>query len=134
MKLSHTPGPWKAGRWSGRCMIAEHGFNHPGPDGGCVYTPLFYPMEEGGSFAGIVTEDPKVSVIWTEYNELKMRPADACLIAAAPDLLAALKAFLAIDDVIYLEDAGPSGEGWQSNELAGVFNAANAAIAKAEGR
>jgi hypothetical protein len=63
----------------------------------------------------------------------EQRDANARLIAAAPDLLAALKALVGNDSVRYLDDEGPRGEGWQSNELAAAIAAADAAIAKAEG-
>lgn len=60
-------------------------------------------------------------------------PYHARLIAAAPDLLAALKALMANEDVTGVWDCGPAAEGWQSDELQRLFFAASDAIAKAEG-
>lgn len=60
--------------------------------------------------------------------------ANAHLIAAAPELLKALKSLLALDAVRELWDDGPLGEGWQSDELSGAIAAGDAAIAKAEGK
>ena len=60
--------------------------------------------------------------------------ADARLICEAPALLVALKALLALDAVRMVDDQGPPGEGWQSEELVAVFVAAERAVARAEGR
>lgn len=60
-------------------------------------------------------------------------PENARLIAAAPDLLAALKTLLAIDAVRYANDKGPVHKGWQSDELVTAIFQADDAITKAEG-
>jgi hypothetical protein len=60
--------------------------------------------------------------------------ANARLIAAAADLLAALKGLVSCDAIRWLDDKGPVGEGWQSDALTALFAAADAAIAKAEGK
>ena len=63
-----------------------------------------------------------------EGNETR---ANARLIAAAPELLEALKKLLPFADG--LEDKGPLGEGYQSDELRAVLTQGHTAIAKAEG-
>lgn len=83
-----TPGPWKAGYWSGVCRIPEHNGNHPGPPE-CKYEPEFNEMrsdEFGSGFVGIAAEQPGVDVVSTSYGSLKILPADARLISAAPIL------------------------------------------------
>ena len=57
--------------------------------------------------------------------------ADAHLIAAAPDLLAALTAL--VERCEYLDDAGPCGEGYKSQEFDAEIEAARTAITKAKG-
>lgn len=99
-----TPGPWKAGYWSGVCRIPEHNGNHPGPPE-CKYEPEFNEMrsdEFGSGFVGIGAEQPGVDVVSTSYGSLKILPADAHLIAAAPTLwnhLLDLEEEVAIQDV-----------------------------------
>jgi hypothetical protein len=57
--------------------------------------------------------------------------ANGHLIAAAPDLLAALKVF--VDRFEDCEDASDGeGESWQSSELSDMIKVAKAAISKAE--
>jgi hypothetical protein len=83
-----TPGPWRVGAWSGRCHKPSHqGISHPGPRGAdpCVYTPEFV---EG--LYGIAAENG-VHVVSVSCDELVMTEDDAWLMAAAPDLLAALQ-------------------------------------------
>jgi hypothetical protein len=58
------------------------------------------------------------------FYPLKQRLADAALIAAAPDLLAALKS---AREQLQLYEAAASGENYNDTRI-------NAAIAKAEGR
>lgn len=99
--LAHTPGPWRAGYWSGRCHIQHR---HDGTS--CVYVDEFHPMGEDGSFVGIAAAEPGVSVVSLSYDELKIRVADAVLMAAAPELLAALKE---ARDRIHVEGCGVDG-------------------------
>lgn len=96
----HTPGPWEARHWG----AADH------------------EMEDGET-AFIVTA--------AESSGLLSRSnADARLIAAAPDLLAALKALLPVAEAF--ERQASKGAGGRRGGA--VFAAVRAAIAKAEGR
>jgi hypothetical protein len=117
----HTPGPW---RWHGyyllQDVLARDGGE--GRETNPYSTPCGYPIADDGSAGG-------------EYNSLiDIDSPDARLIAAAPDLLDALKTLIGIDAVRFADDKGPPGEGWQSNELVTAWGNAEAAIAKAEGR
>jgi hypothetical protein len=59
--------------------------------------------------------------------------ANARIIAAALDLLDALRTLYAYHEENHFWDEGPAGEGWQSEGLIAAIEAAKAAIAKAEG-
>lgn len=80
---AHTPGPWRVATRRG--------------------TDAFYIVEA----AGVEAAGPECPM-WQGYrvahvqdcNELMQNTANACLIAAAPDLLAALKACLASFDEV----------------------------------
>jgi hypothetical protein len=94
----HTPGPWKT--------VARN-----------------YPIADTGDYDGcweVLTGDPKKPIvqIWGDSDEDE---ANARLIAAAPDLLEALRRLLDSGDV---RDAAEKG----------ALAAARAAIAKAEGQ
>lgn len=113
-----TPGPWRA-KWTddGRCGgIAPDYHNHEGPD--C------YEYSRPG-FMNCPYQD---EIVTTDSGVYGPSPADARLIAAAPDLLAALKALVAEvesrDNVI---DEGADSDCEQ-------MISARAALAKAEGR
>ena len=104
----HTPGPWTlhpgAGKKSERYIWREA----PYPGGQCV--AAVYP--------GITGEDERaLDYPWSSRQEAA--DANAALIAAAPDLLAACHAALA-----YLDD----------EDSAGLVAEIAAAVAKAEGR
>jgi len=93
MEAKHTPGPWH---------IAEYGQDNDG-------NPKYY---------GIVRGDVTIANLGMSTNEnAKEKAANARLIAAAPDLLAAAKT---ITDCVALEQ-------WMWDDL-------RAAIAKAECR
>lgn len=87
MTEKHTPGPWRWGYFSGQCRKASHApGQHPGDRGAdpCVYDYKFEP--------GLVdlydgNDDLVVSV---DTESLPVSKANALLISAAPDLLAAL--------------------------------------------
>lgn len=83
-------------------------------------------VADGAYVKAIVTEYGSYTVAGctdTDIGSLAVREANACLIAAAPDLLAALKAAL------------PSLRGNQNRpSIKAAYDLAFAAIAKAEGR
>jgi hypothetical protein len=67
-----------------------------------------------------------------DYNELQQNAANACLIAAAPDLYAALAALLpAVDDEIEQRKFSGNDEDWSGLER--LSSAAHAALAAAKG-
>ena len=73
----------------------------------------------------------RVADVWaTDFPDGQ---ANARLIAAAPDLLAALKAIMATD-LPEMDDKGPQDEGYQSAERFSLWEQVNAVIAAAEGR
>lgn len=123
----HTPGPWVVGHWTGRCRIPEHEGNHPGGSA-CVYEPELYPGDDE-YIGGIASTKTGVDVVWTSYDELRIRPEDARLIAAAPELLEALERFMDADARAAGEDDGEIS----SEEYAAVVTGAKAAIRKAKG-
>jgi hypothetical protein len=57
-------------------------------------------MSEDGTLAGIAAAEPGRNIVWTEYDCLKIRPADAALIAAAPNLLSSC------EEVVMLINSG----------------------------
>jgi hypothetical protein len=136
-RVSHTLGPWTAGYWSGACHVPAHveARHHPGPPE-CHYDYQLNPMTEDGSFVGIASTDPTADVVGTAYDELKIRYADALLIAAAPDLLAALKR--AVDTIYAFHSIGLTGRNsvlaWELYQKSPEMTQINAALAKVEGR
>ena len=129
-----TPGPWRVGYRCGICRIPAHvkKGRHPGPPG-CVYVHEFWPGSVD-HVGGITSDVSTVDVVWTEYDELKIRPDDARLIAAAPDLYAALTALR--NEVIGALGIGLSDSIGYTNArcLDDKCQAAFAALAKATGR
>lgn len=104
--MSHTPGPW----------IADQPFEgHVANASGRLVCSAM------GHYDG-------------EEHTRKENVANARLIAAAPELLAALKAIWAFDEIRSATDCGPTNEGYPSPELFAARAAVEAAIAKAEGR
>ncbi len=104
-----TPGPWTIIGWCG-----EH------EDGGAAI--------EAAHGERIANTNSVYGSNWTAYH------ANAHLIAAAPELYAALKALMENHDITSLWDQGPEGEGWQSDELSQTLQDAEDALAKAEGK
>jgi hypothetical protein len=96
METKPTPGPWKVGSWSGRCKKLNHTGKHPGPNGEdpCVYEPFFIDVPYG------IAAEGGENVVSSQYDELVMSEADARLIAAAPDLIEALRWYVENDDTI----------------------------------
>ena len=109
---AHTPGPW---RWmNAHALVADYG-----PRRAILTTP---PIHSDGSLR-------------TRGDDGRLRNLDpnepnASLMAAAPELLAALRG--ALDALEYVARVDPtfSGFGVRADRIA----TANAAIAKAEGR
>lgn len=101
--MKHTPGPWVLNDSE---VVSEWGFSDQ---------DLFHPIKAEG--CGVVG--------WVDGTPIddEERQANAWLIAAAPDLLAALK-----DILKYEDDVLP--EGSRGRE---IYDAAYAAITKAEG-
>jgi hypothetical protein len=100
--MTHSPAPWKWQR-------IHHDYDPPNFD------------------RNTLIDDKGYNIIMPCNNN----PYDLALIAAAPDLLAALKVF--VDRFEDCEDASDGeGESWQSSELSDMIKVAKAAISKAE--
>jgi hypothetical protein len=108
---AHTPGPWVAA-FTGPHVETRHGFWKIAPV----------------DASGRPDWDREVAAT-ADDNE-----ANARLIAAAPDLLEALRSLFALEAVRGLWDDGPEGEGWPSRALSQAIAAGDAALAKADGR
>ncbi len=109
----HTPGPWLIGEQNGHCGVS---IDETSEDGARVATV----------YLGIVTSAARWGEEHFAFPENAEAMANARLIAAAPDMLAALQTFV---DLFGREDAyqgDPAG-------LACV-RSARAAIAKATGK
>jgi hypothetical protein len=103
--MSHTPGPWQALPPDKHCTRWIIGQVPPAKN-----TANFY-------IAHVYTEAVKYKDVDAEAN--------ACLIAAAPDLLAACKSFVQQYDIAFRRQYAPQ---WEQNALAEI----DRAIAKAE--
>jgi hypothetical protein len=104
--MSHIPGPWAADALSeqGDIRVA------------CVDMPLVIASVHNGASIGEIIVGRQPSIQW----------ANARLIAAAPELLAALQMFIAA------EDDWNERDGSFDDPLTDAYHAAKAAIAKAE--
>jgi hypothetical protein len=100
MEVKHTPGPWIEKEWTECLTIFPHKGNEDEPG---------YPL-------ATVHKDPKHG-----FTADRAR-ANARLIAAAPDLLAALENLL-----------NPIEKGWKVDDMTVRIEEARAAIAKARG-
>ncbi|MCA3704286.1 MAG: hypothetical protein INF12_14785 [Methylobacterium sp.] len=109
-KQSHTPGPWTLETVKTSCGICHRIGPFPWRDGrdnhACVYV-------DHASRDGSAPRDQELL-------------ANARLIAAAPELLAALRGLY--------ETGAPEGLALTADEIQARFDAARAAIARAEGR
>lgn len=133
--MGHTPGPWKPGGcdnniiWAKGYRSTPHCSNPHDPDGECaVVTTVEDPFWCG----------PHLPLdLDTEAWEAEMK-ANRSLIAAAPDLLAACRAWEAWEaDIILNADWGndtPRLTQEQWDRVIELQVMRNAAIAKAEGR
>lgn len=108
---SHTPGPWKAQRPSG----PQHAIDRK--------WEIVSPLKDGGEMI-VVGEHTGVECL-TEAN--------ARLIAAAPELLEALRECITEDGATCLTHAETRPD-WLQGRIHAVSNIARSAIAKAEGR
>jgi hypothetical protein len=128
----HTPGPWRVVYYD--CGDRDY-YDHGGP---CP--SIEAPQSED---CGIVHWDGFKQQYWSSANgNQKQIEANARLIAAAPDMLNALKATLHMLDALVTEsgrsvewgeeDAFRMGEWFEAAELAEI-EAARVAIAKATG-
>lgn len=119
--VTHTPGPWSIHRMSdpSTFQVTEgpHRFDyrsvHIGVGDKLIATALMWTAGERGGY-------PRV-------DNVEEQDANAALIAAAPDLLAALKALVENDEINLWVGGNP-------NVTNAVVERALAVIAKAEGR
>jgi hypothetical protein len=103
--MSHTPGPW---------------YWFHGNDAGLSHVPF------GANGKPEMTKEVSVARFNSYIDSLKIKDADARLIAAAPDLLEALKGCLSLQDNV---------NGWvEFHTDSDEYAKAKAAIKKAEGR
>lgn len=133
----HTPGPWTVGCLSRRCVKPSHRKGHPGSVGAdpCVYDHV--ELLTGGGFERCVSSETDELIGYDDYGPVLDNEADAHLIAAAPDLLEALRGLTArtIGESEQKQRCvacgrPPHGEHKRLCEI----EIARAAIAKAEGR
>lgn len=108
MTNAHTKGPWDFG---------------PG------YTPGDSKFDLFGPGGRQVIACAGYENMWLSTYDKDTDAANARLIAAAPDLLEALRGCLPY--IRDMDDDGPAGEGWQSERLSRFIADARAAIAKA---
>lgn len=126
MSAQHTPGPWKYNADSQNIVF----------DGGPESTLLLDPYEPKYSNADDATDDWYIGSVGGHWCDRPSEEIDAngLLIAAAPDLLAALEGFANIGEYRELREAMAAC--LREHERAGFlasFEAAKAAIAKAKG-
>ncbi|MFM2091503.1 MAG: hypothetical protein RLZZ127_1992 [Planctomycetota bacterium] len=96
-----------------------------------AHTPAPWTVRTARAVVGgaVIPEIGAVLDLDQRHPEVNM--ANARLAAAAPEMLAALKAILAFDE---MSDCSSESGSWQSVGLSDAFDTVRAAIAKAEGR
>ncbi len=97
-----TPGPWRRGGWSGRCLLDHVHRGASVKESPCVHTPRF---NEGLTSHVATAERPGGMVVDSDYDGVLCAPDDAAFIAAADPttvlaLVAELKALRAMGDKI----------------------------------
>lgn len=118
MSAKHTPGPWSVPHFA-----RAHGC-------GCRYV---FAGEYLGGIAEVYVDNGKMpSGGGNDCPSVDEATANARLIAAAPDLLSALRELLALGEQESIED-GELEEAIEDGELEEAKAAARAAIAKARG-
>jgi hypothetical protein len=87
--MSHTPGPWRVGRWLRRCTRdhVQHAGHSAAPGDECVFEQEFTENVEG-----LAAEQPGVNVLASSYDGFTAREDDLHLMKAAPSMLSALRA------------------------------------------
>lgn len=120
MEAKHTPGPWKARAMGGHSIVlaqAQPAQNRRNP------VAYGYDPKNGYSIALPFTYEERDGKQITRGDFVEFSHDDARLIAAAPDMLAALKDLLAVDEADVID----------SKRIETAQAGARAAIRKAEG-
>jgi hypothetical protein len=105
--MSHTPGPWESTGVTVRRAV-----------------------HETDRFGRAITTYPAFTVS-TRWGSIEQRKADACLIAAAPEMLGALRG---VESTYVFLDSLTSGIEPQHANTVAALARVRAAIAKAEGK
>lgn len=125
MNANHTPGPWTARDENGRFIESE--WKADNDDAGLTQ---FAPIHAGGKVVALVVRE--------DWDDAKLE-ADAALIAAAPDLLEALKwtastlQSVARDGAAHDRDTIRMLDGGDCKTIAQILDMADAALGKAKG-
>mgnify|MGYP001225595441 CR=1 FL=1 len=117
-EMKHTPGPWLA-----VCNDIQDTIRPVGDDGVRYWDIVQQHWKQGGPYRGSVCSVFAAEDIGGITRA--ERDANAHLISAAPDMLAALKTLDSIERGM---------QGWHEDAKAEAWAKARAAIAKAEGR
>lgn len=104
----YTPGPWRVS-----------------PDHPTIIRRDFQPISDEGELIGSACGHTNSGFYPSEEESI----ANARLISAAPELLAALVEIMTFEE--YFQDSGPLESRWMSNELKAAISACESAIKKA---